>query len=629
MSDSADTVDLVEGLDRAAPGLLRAVLTRGGIDAYPGIAVLMDAIGVPVFAKGTDLRYTFVNAAFLAVMGLEAEDVIGHTPSDLVPADQAANFQDHDRSLLQRGGIQRYEAPVRIAGGRMRDFIFHKTVVRDGDGTAIGLVGVMLDVTDKNRLREELDRRNRDLRERMKELNCLYEVSSILGRSSGSVEVVLDAILPSLCKAMQHVGDARARISWNGMVRESEGYRAAGPTLSATIPSDLGLPGLVEVAYAGRMPEADNGPFLREEQILLTEVARILGLWIDGEMDDRAAQLSESRYRAMFDQATIAMCHMDGEGTILRANDRACVFWQFDRDALHERKHSDLVVSYSAVYESALLTSLRDGNLSSFSQEIEYQTGGGARVWGRLTLSPLRDPSGAVVYYVAMIEETTEEHALRRREHDLSQQVARGLRSTVRALSNAQESRDPYTAGHQHRVARLSVAIGERMGMDEKRLRALEMGAFVHDIGKLRIPADLLAKPGRLLPAEFELIKTHAEAGSDILSDTDIPDVILDIVRHHHERLDGSGYPDGLAGEELSLEVRIIGVADTVEAVTSHRPYRAARGLAHAREVLSEGRGTIFDAEVTDVCLALMDEKTLPWLQTVPETAPGEASAAD
>lgn len=628
-SEQTDLPDLTETLGEPGSGFLRTLLGTEETEVAKGIATLLDVIAVPIFAKGTDLRYTFVNAAFLDMMGLTKEAVLHHTAGDLVPDQEATHFRERDSELIQRGGMQRYEAAVTSAGGYQRDFIFNKAVISDDDGTRLGIVGVMLDVTDKNRLREELDRRNHEIRERMKELNCLYEVSSLLGRSSGSVEAVLDEILPSLQKAMLHPGAARVRISWNGLVRQTADFRVAGPTLSATIPSEMGLPGLIEVAYATPQTEVDKGPFQKEEQILLTEIARILGLWIDGEMDDRAAQLSETRYRAMFDQSTIAMCHMNVDGQLLRVNDRACGFWCRDRETLLTMQHSDLVVSYGEEYEGALLQSLKEGSIASFSQETEYETGDGARVWGRLTLSPLRESENDIAYYVAMIEETTVEHDLRLREKDLSHQVQRALRSTVRALSNAQESRDPYTAGHQQRVARLSVAIGERLGLDETRLRALEMGALVHDIGKLRIPADLLAKPGKLLPAEFELIKTHAEAGSEILSDADIPGVILDVVRHHHERLDGSGYPDGLTGDELSVEVRIIGIADTVEAVTSHRPYRPARGLEHARQVLREGRGTAFDPKITDICLALLDERALPWLQNVPERAVGEAPAAD
>lgn len=180
---------------------------------------------------------------------------------------------------------------------------------------------------------------------------------------------------------------------------------------------------------------------------------------------------------------------------------------------------------------------------------------------------------------------------------------------TIRALANMVEQRDPYTAGHQNRVADLSCAIATELGFDTDRIDGLRLGAMIHDIGKISIPAEVLNRPGKLSDLEFELIKTHAQAGYDIIKDVDFPWPVANMVRQHHERLDGSGYPQGLKGDEICLEARIIGVADVVDAVSAHRPYRPARGIEKALEIIKAERGETMDSEAVDACLRLFLEK--------------------
>lgn len=196
---------------------------------------------------------------------------------------------------------------------------------------------------------------------------------------------------------------------------------------------------------------------------------------------------------------------------------------------------------------------------------------------------------------------------------DVTEQVEAASRlktsmlQTVRALCSIVEKRDPYVIGHQDRVADLAVAIGRRLGLGEYRLEGLRLAAIVHDIGKIVVPSDILNKPGRLSAPEFEIIKAHPDAGYDILKDIDFPWPVARMVREHHEAMDGSGYPLGLTGDRLLLESRILSVADVLEAVTSHRPYRPGLGLDRALEVLREMRGAKLDPEVVDACSALIE----------------------
>jgi putative nucleotidyltransferase with HDIG domain len=184
-------------------------------------------------------------------------------------------------------------------------------------------------------------------------------------------------------------------------------------------------------------------------------------------------------------------------------------------------------------------------------------------------------------------------------------QIRQGLEGTIRAVALTTEMRDPYTAGHQERVTRLAYAIARKMGLSEERVEGLRVAGLLHDVGKVSVPAELLSKPTRLTPAEFSLVKAHPQTGYEILKGVVFPWPVADIVLEHHERLDGSGYPRGLKGEAISLEARILAVADVVEAMVSHRPYRPALGVDKALGELEAGAGVLYDPEVVNVCLQL------------------------
>jgi putative nucleotidyltransferase with HDIG domain len=179
----------------------------------------------------------------------------------------------------------------------------------------------------------------------------------------------------------------------------------------------------------------------------------------------------------------------------------------------------------------------------------------------------------------------------------------------VQALATTVEVRDPYTAGHQRRVAKLAVAIATEMRLPPERIEGLQLAAVLHDIGKIHVPAEILASPRKLTAAEFEIIKTHPTVGYDILKDIDFTNPVARIVLQHHERLDGSGYPAGLKQEQILLEARILCVADVVEAMASHRPYRPGLGVPTALHEISEHKGQMYDSDVVSACVGLFQSK--------------------
>jgi putative nucleotidyltransferase with HDIG domain len=188
-------------------------------------------------------------------------------------------------------------------------------------------------------------------------------------------------------------------------------------------------------------------------------------------------------------------------------------------------------------------------------------------------------------------------------------QIRKTLAGVTEAIAVIIEMRDPYTAGHQRRVAQLACAIAKEMEQPTEEIEGLRMAGTLHDIGKIYVPAEILSKPGRLTELEMGMIRAHCQAGYDILKNIDFPQPIAQIVLQHHENIDGSGYPGRLSGEDILLKVRILHVADVVEAMASHRPYRPALGTDKALEEISQKRGVLYDSEVVDACLRLFRDK--------------------
>jgi putative two-component system response regulator len=187
--------------------------------------------------------------------------------------------------------------------------------------------------------------------------------------------------------------------------------------------------------------------------------------------------------------------------------------------------------------------------------------------------------------------------------------LRKALLGAIQAMALTVEVRDPYTAGHQRGVAILARAIGRKMGLPDKQLEGVRWAALIHDIGKLNVPAEILAKPSKLTEMEMGIVKTHPRVGYDILRQVEFPWPLAQIVLQHHERMDGSGYPQGLKGQDILLEARIIAAADVVEAMSSHRPYRAALAVETALAEIWQKRGVLYDPEVADACLHYFQEQ--------------------
>ena len=189
--------------------------------------------------------------------------------------------------------------------------------------------------------------------------------------------------------------------------------------------------------------------------------------------------------------------------------------------------------------------------------------------------------------------------------------IKTNIEGTIHAMAMTVEMRDPYTAGHQRQVADLASAIAVKMGIPREQRDSIHLAGTIHDIGKMQVPTEILSKCGKLTALEFDMIKTHSQAGFDILKTIEFQWPIAEFVLQHHERMDGSGYPSGLKAESILIEARILSVADVVDAIVPHRPYRSALGIEKAQEEIFDNRGIVYDSDVVDACLSIISENNV------------------
>jgi PAS domain S-box-containing protein/putative nucleotidyltransferase with HDIG domain len=237
--------------------------------------------------------------------------------------------------------------------------------------------------------------------------------------------------------------------------------------------------------------------------------------------------------------------------------------------------------------------------------DLEFYCKNGKTMWAENTFSLLRDENGKPASILCEGRDVTDRKLSEDKLLQSYENLKKTLNDAINTMVKIVELRDPYTAGHQQRVSQLVTAIARQMKLEETVIEQLKTAALIHDIGKINIPSDILSKPGRLSDIEFDLIKTHSQHGYDIVKSMDFPYSISQAILQHHERLDGSGYPHNLNGGDMLLESKILAVADVVEAMASHRPYRPTLGIDKALDEISKNKGKLYDINVVDACLTL------------------------
>ncbi len=459
-----------------------------------------------------------------------------------------------------------------------------------------------------NLLEDQVNKRTHDLRERVKELNCLFNISRIIGEKIDALETIFRDVVNLIPSGFQYPDITCARLTIGGNKYATPNWQETSRKLDNIITSQGKEVGCLEVCCIEERPQLDEGPFLTEEHSLLAAICERLGKVITRYTAEKAAKESQERYSALFDRSLEIVYIHDFNGNLLDANPAALELLGYTREEIESLNFASIIDQGQLNKSISTIQNLFSTGIQDELDEYCLKCKDGHHIDVE-TKASLIYREGKPYAVQGIARDITER---KRAQENLKNSYAllnKTFEDTILAFGTIVEIKDPYTAGHQISVARLAVAIAREMNLADEQTRILYIAATVHDVGKIYVPAEILSRPGRLSDVEFQIIKGHVQYGFDILTKIEFPWPIATIVLQHHERLDGSGYPNGIKENDILLQSRIISVADVVEAMAAHRPYRASLGIDKALEEISQNKGKLYDPDAVDACLKVFREK--------------------
>jgi len=319
---------------------------------------------------------------------------------------------------------------------------------------------------------------------------------------------------------------------------------------------------------------------------------------------------SEERLRLAFENANDGICLINAVGKHIEVNNRMCKIFGYSKEELESLTVNDITHPEDRHMSREFIKRSISGEIERTVFEQRYLHKNGNTVWGQVSSSLARDTEGTPRYFISHIQDITQKKLSEEKVAASIEKLRKAMGGIIQAMSLTVEARDPYTSGHQRRVANLARAIAQEMGLREDQVDGIRMSGAIHDIGKISVPSEILSKPTKLSDLEFSLIKKHPSVGYDILKDIEFPWPIALITLQHHERINGSGYPKGISGNEILLEAKILAVADVVEAIASHRPYRPAHTIDVALNEIDQNKGILYQPEVGAACMRVFKEKS-------------------
>lgn len=595
----------------------------------------------PIFALDKNARLSYMNSAMDDLFDLPGYKLIG------LPLSEIAGPEEREEAVLKfrecaKGKIVSIECNYVDAKAAKRNGVVRGFPIQDKEGQFDGVICFLEDVTERKQAEKQL------LLERNK-YKALFEFDPIprFLIDSSRLKNRIDDLKE------RGINDLKAYAeSHPGFLEECYNLlEIVDVNLSAikqfATPGKNALLGTMAsvLSQKNRNPEkmlhvitaisSELGQFSYEDQKYpkFPENARpfhLLHTWTRAQWDDsrsafyylstldittvKEAQLqaeeNEGRYRRLFENAQEGILAVDEQATITIANPAMEKMLGAKPHGLEGKSLFDLIEPGMVSLAKNSFEQGKQGNSDMLELTLLQEDGSSIPTYVKAT--PVLDSKGNLIAGVGMFEDLRPIKQAERALRNQSATLRRILHQTIRALSATIENRDPYTAGHQRRVQTLALAISRKMRLAPEKRAGLSIAALVHDIGKISIPAEILAKPNLLSPSEMLLIQTHPKVGFEILGKIDFPWPVAEIVYQHHEAYDGSGYPRGLSGDQILLEAKILSVADMIEATSSDRPYRPAMGIDHALEQLLKLRGAKYDPAIVDACVEVF-EKGFSW----------------
>lgn len=351
--------------------------------------------------------------------------------------------------------------------------------------------------------------------------------------------------------------------------------------------------------------------------VLRDDRGEITGTLSSGEDITRRRE-AEEHYRDLFEHAEEGIFQTTFEGKLIHANPSYArmLGYASPEDLMNSVEN---ITGHYANPEKRRIMLERIKKFGSIKgYEVQLRRRDGQKIWISTSARMVRDSKGT--YLEGMVEDITKRKQAEKELRNTMQRLRGAMEGAIHAVAMTVEAKDPYTAGHQQHVADLSRQIAREMGLPKGEIEGIYLAGMIHDLGKISVPTEFLAKPGKLTEFEYSLIKTHAEAGYRILKDIEFPWPVAEIIHQHHERLDGSGYPRGLKADSILRQTKIISVADVVEAMTFHRPYRPGFGLKLAIEEIRRNKEKLYEPEVVDTCLAIFEKGEFVWDEVLKST---------
>jgi PAS domain S-box-containing protein len=576
----------------------RAVEERHQVEEAYRAVVEHSLQGLHIFQEG---REVFVNSVYAKMLGYTEEELLAFTPAQLRnlihPEDRERVGKHYRHRIAGKAAPERYEYRVIRQDGSVRWVEAFASRIEYHGKPASQLA--MIDITERKQA-EGLLRESEE------------KYRSVVERANDGITIIQDGIT-------KYVNASLAEI-WGGTVQE-----LIGTPLTDCIDPDE-LPKVLD-RYNCRMKGEDVPPIyetvLRRKDGgkvyaelnagVITYQGKLADLVFVRDITERKKtekdlKQSEERYRSLVENIDFGINLIDADYTIVMTN--AALSKRINKsvsELVGEKCYRVLEKRDSVCPHCPGVRAMATG------QPAEVETEGAEDdpnlFPARLQAFPLLRQNGTASGFIEVVEEITERKRMEQTLTEHEEALQHSFFGTAEALSKVIEDRDPYTCGHSVGVAGLAEAIARVMGFSEDQITGIYITGVLHDIGKMAVPVEILVKPGRLTDMEMSLIQIHPQAGYEILMGIDFPWPVAQATLQHHERMDGSGYPQGLMGDKIILEARILAVADVMDAMTHHRPYRPAFSMQDAKEEISKGRGKLYDPQVVDACLEVLEGK--------------------
>ena len=552
-----------------------------------------------------NLRFTYISPSIMRIHGVTVEEVMNMTLGQVMTPGSLQNlltvFEEEMKLEATGTADPRRIRSLEVEGYKKDGSIIwlesSVSIQRDKENKPIGILAVSRDITDRKQAEKKLmnsEEKFRMLAESSPLAIMMHQGDRFIYANRAAMEIsgyTEEELFSMNFWDLVHP-DHRE------MVKQSGYNRQQGKVMPRAYEFKIIAKNGAEkwVSLSGNPIQYEDKP---TALISVTDIT-------ERKITDAALRESEIKYRRIFESFEDLYYQTDEKGIIRILSPSLYRLTGWSPDELIGKPDSDIYVRPKD-REYLVAELFRRGFLRDY--EVLMKKKDGTQTYASLTAIILTDPDGKACGVAGTLRDISERKQVEKERQQNFERMRKALRATVQSIALTLEMKDPYTSGHQHRVADLARAIATEMGLSTDRQDFIHTASAIHDIGKISIPSAILSKPTTLTDLEFRLIKTHSQSGYDILKDIEFSWPVADVVLQHHERMNGSGYPQGLKGDDISLEARILAVADVVEAIAFHRPYRPSLGIAFALEEISRNKGILYDADAVDACLKLFQEK--------------------